>query len=87
MKIPRNAIVNVCELVLGKGGARSATKFLSPDMRVTATSSYPHDGRMKTDYCLLTIGKPNYAQRQFVKNCKISGEPFPVRKIQIKWWK
>ena len=34
---------------------------------------------------LLTIGKPNYLEREFIKNCKKVGEPFPIKKIQLKF--
>ncbi len=33
---------------------------------------------------VLTIGKPNYAERQFIKLAKKTGEPFPIKKIQLK---
>lgn len=31
----------------------------------------------------LTIGKPNYAEREFIKDCKKAGEPFPVERVQL----
>lgn len=33
----------------------------------------------------LTIGPPNYVEREFVKKCRKAGEPFPVKKIQLKY--
>ena len=32
----------------------------------------------------LTIGRPNYLEREFIKLCVKAGEPFPVKKIQCK---
>lgn len=34
---------------------------------------------------ILTIGTPNYEQREFIKQCKKAGEPLPVKKIQLKF--
>ena len=33
----------------------------------------------------LTCGKPNFAERAFVKKAVKAGEPFPVRKVQLKF--
>lgn len=34
---------------------------------------------------VLVLGRPNYEQREFIKKCKKVGEPFPVKKIQLKF--
>jgi hypothetical protein len=65
---------------------RSATVYDSPTSRVTATR--PHKGR-RTDRqttLVVTIGQPNYAQRQFVKRCQQAGVRFPIRKAQLRFW-
>jgi len=33
---------------------------------------------------LVTIGKPNYLERKFVRECQKAGEPFPIKRIQLK---
>ena len=33
---------------------------------------------------VMKIGRPNYAEREFIKLCKKAGEPFPVKKVQLK---
>lgn len=35
----------------------------------------------------LTIGRPNYAERKFIKLCQKAGEKFPIKKIQLKFLK
>ena len=35
---------------------------------------------------ILTIGKPNYLEREFIKKCVKAKEPFPVKKIQFQNW-
>jgi hypothetical protein len=89
MKIPRNAIAAVVEICMGAGlhePARSATKYLAPDFCVKATRVLRPDKRSKSASVVLTWGKPNYEGRKFVKKCQKSGEPFPIKKIQIKWY-
>jgi hypothetical protein len=34
---------------------------------------------------VLTIGRPNHEQREFIRKCKKAGEPFPVKKVQLKF--
>lgn len=67
-------------------GARTATKYISPTERVRATRRHrPRRGARNVDI-VLTIGRPNYADRAFIKKCAAAGEPFPVRRVQLKHW-
>jgi len=65
---------------------RRATKFLGPNLVVKLTRQRKYDGRdaKRGQTFLLTIGRPNYAERKFVKECKKAGEPFPIAKVQLK---
>lgn len=67
-----------------------ATKYVSDKLVITATqrrykrtAGTIHGSRTRADI-VLTIGRPNYLQRMFIKNCKLAGETFPVKKIQLK---
>jgi|SRR3989337_1729212 len=86
MKIPLNSITGVIEGLLRINAVR-ATKYLAPNQIVRATRKNYGDikitGRSRIEI-LLTIGHPNYLEREFVRDCKKSGEPFPVKKIQFK---
>lgn len=67
--------------------ARSATIFQDEKSIVRATrklvnGKVPGFGNIEVT---LTIGKPNYKERNFVKQCKKAGEPFPIKKIQLKF--
>lgn len=64
--------------------ARSAVKYISDKEVVKATRISKPDKRDVQTHILLTIGRPNYAERKFVKLCKKAGEPFPVKKVQLK---
>lgn len=63
---------------------KTATKYVSPNMTIKATR---RQQSRKAIEVVVTIGKPNYAERQFIKACKKAGEPFPVKKIQLKYKK
>lgn len=64
-----------------------ATKYLSETLTVKATRKR-YSGkfltRSKTIELIFTIGRPNYEEREFIKKCKLTGESFPVKKIQLK---
>lgn len=85
MKITRKAISDLAETIL-EGGARQATKYFSESLIVRATRR-TYGGKIikGNTEIVFTIGRPNYAEREFIKKCKKAKEPFPVKKIQIKW--
>lgn len=64
--------------------ARSAVKYVSEKEVVKATRRGRPSKRAYQTQILLTIGRPNYAERKFIKLCKKAGEPFPVKKVQLK---
>lgn len=63
-----------------------ATKYISPTQIIRAVRT-SYGGRFSRGNVeiTLTIGKPNYREREFIKLCKDAGEPFPVAKIQLKF--
>lgn len=85
MKITRDSISKTVFGLL-ETGARKASFFLDEDTVVTATHQHKPDKRTKSNTIILTYGKPNYRGRLFVKACKKAGEPFPVKKLQLKFW-
>lgn len=64
-------------------GARQATKYVSPKLIVRATTVQRSRHTVRV---LLSIGRPNYRERQFIKLCKKAGELFPIKKTQVKWY-
>lgn len=83
-----SAIGSVIEVLL-RSGAKSAVKFLSEKQIVRATRKTfksANDPRANVELTL-TLGRPNFAERKFVKLCKKAGEKFPVKKIQLKFAK
>lgn len=64
---------------------RKATYYGATDFVVKATAPQKR-GRDRSRTIIVTWGKPNYAEREFIKNCLAAGEPFPVKKVQLKHW-
>ena len=64
-----------------------ATLFLSDQLTVKATRIGRASTHTRAVNARITMGRPNYAERAFIKKCKAAGEPFPVRKVQLKFIK
>lgn len=73
-------------MALVHAGAHRATKYVGPREVVRATRRLVR-GRVPRDNVeiCLTLGRPNYAERKFIAQCKKAGEPLPVKKVQIKF--
>ena len=73
-----------CVAALAAPGTYRATKFLSEDFVVKVTRIHKKGRWERSRSFVLTVGKPNYAERQFLRKCKKAGEPIPVRRVQLK---
>jgi hypothetical protein len=68
--------------------AISTTVFISPQEIIRAVRRrYNKKIREGNIEIMLTVGKPNYREREFIKLCKKAKEPFPIKKIQLKFMK
>ncbi len=68
-------------------GAAIATKYVSERETVRVRRVLfggKIDKRDKRTTVVVTFGAPNYSALRFIKQCKKAGEPFPVKKIQLK---
>lgn len=63
-----------------------ATKYLSRTLIVRATRKLVGKKILSRENVemFLTIGKPNYLERKFIKQCVKANVAFPINKIQIK---
>ena len=77
--------VDVVSLALG--GARQATYYQSPTFVLRATRRHKVRRGERTTELVLTVGRPNFRERRFISACQKAGEPFPVRKVQLEWYK
>ena len=78
-----NAVVDTLLIA----NAHRAVKYISEKEIIRATRRLVR-GKVpnsKSIEVILTIGRPNYSERKFIKECKRVKEPFPVRKIQLKY--
>lgn len=66
---------------------KTARLYLSDKYVVKATRRGKWDKRDRSVHVLVTVGAPNYLERKFIKACKKAKEPFPVKKIQLKFSK
>lgn len=83
-----NAVSSVVEQLL-RSEAVKAVKYLAPNQVVRAVrkkiigKGIDKRGNIQIT---LTIGKPNYVERQQVALFRAAKEPFPVKKIQLKFY-
>lgn len=86
MTVARSHVLAVIETLLSMQAYRT-TKFVSPKLVIRATrrlygGKVPGRGQATI---ILTIGSPNYIERDFIRVCKQAGERFPVRRVRIKF--
>jgi hypothetical protein len=79
-------VARVVATVLSNGAVR-ATKYLSPTQIIRVTrrryaGKVLRHKRVPVELSL-TIGRPNYREREAIRRLKKAGEPFPVKKIQL----
>lgn len=66
--------------------ARSVTKYITPKLVVRATWRHKPSRRHTREEMVVTYGAPNYLEAEFVRQAVKAGEPFPVKKAQIRLW-
>ena len=66
--------------------AIKATKYINPKFVIKAKRKVFNGkiSKLGNIEIILTIGKPNFNERQFIKQAIKAGEPFPIKKIQLK---
>jgi hypothetical protein len=67
-------------------GDRKATVYISPTLTVKESRRHKPNARSRSVEIVLTIGRPNSAEREFIRVAKKAGEPFPIRKVQLRGW-
>ncbi len=73
MSIPMTNVARAVETLL-RTGARKSTVFVSERERVTAARRFKPRANEKTVDVVLTIGRPNAAQRKLVKRYLKAGK-------------
>ena len=70
------------------GHIKSAKKYLSPQLVVKGTKRGKLSrGRPWHKEVLLTVGRPNYDERAFVKQAMKDGYSFPIQQIMVRYYR
>jgi hypothetical protein len=86
MKIARKDLLVMMEIMV-EGWAKSVTKYYTDRLIVRMVRKTFKGCCIENSEILVTIGIPNYKEREFIKKCKKLKEPLPVKKLQIVWLK
>lgn len=62
--------------------SRRVTKYLAPNYVIKAVRLFPVDRRHKRETFVVTMGSPNYRERQAIKAALLVGDKFPIHRIQ-----
>lgn len=65
--------------------AYQAVKYISPKLIVKATRRHKFSKRNTRNEFVFTYGAPGYKEAEFIKRLKAAGEPFPVKKVVLKF--
>lgn len=84
--IPEKQIGEAVSCVLVVPNCRRATAYLSENFTVKATAQRRIDKRAKSATVLVTMGRPNFLERRFIRLCQKAGMCFPLRQVQLKFW-
>jgi len=84
--VPVTEIGEVVSCLLVIPNVRRATAYISDKFTVKATAQRRSDKRERAVTMLVTVGAPNFVERRFIRLAKKSGEPFPIKKVQLKFW-
>lgn len=83
--VPPKAFSKVVNVLIASD-AKSATLYLEPRLVVRATWRHKPKANHLREELVLTFGAPNYLETIFSKQAVKAGEPFPIRKVQLKAW-
>jgi len=86
MKLAKRWFNAVVEALL-EADAAQAVKYVSARETIQATR-IRYGGRVCRHAPIeirITVGRPNYLARRFIKACRKAGEPFPVKRVQLRY--
>ena len=80
----KRASTKVVVALVSNIGLRQAIVSVAPNFVVKATRQRQPTLRTRSETFLVTVGKPACLERRFIKTCLKTGEPYPVKKVQLK---
>ncbi len=85
-KLVENAVARCIRELLANTDVYRATSFIHGKLVVNVTRTFRFDGRNSRETFVITYGRPNYAECKFINTCRVAGEPFPLKRIQLKFY-
>ena len=67
-------------------GVRRVIAYISTTRVIKMTRQRRGLTREQTATILLTFGRPNYAERQFILKARRQGQEFPIEKLQLTYY-
>lgn len=70
---------------------KKVSNFIAPNLVLSILAETFRDEKKKkkrlggSNKFIVKFGRPNYKEREFIKACKKANEPFPIKKLQIKY--
>lgn len=80
----RIAYAQVVDSVVINPNIKTARKYLAPNLVVKATRHGKFDARSHSQNIVLTVGRPDYKAREFIKTARKAGQQFPIQKLQFR---
>lgn len=78
--------IEECFTALGNNpDLRRATFYDTPKFVVKVTRQRRVDRRDHGQTFIVTVGRPNYAEREYIRVAKKAGQPFPFGPIYTYW--
>lgn len=89
----RSVSVAVLVEAILNGGAYKATKYFNDNDKLTVKATrklFNYNGRkvdkrLRSTEIMVTIGRPNYEEREFIKKAKKAGQSFPAKAVLVKY--
>ena len=76
----------IINLILADPTIKTATKYLSPKLTIRVTRFGKIKRKDARNDFRVQYGRPNYTAAKFIKLCIKAGEPFPIKKVQLKYY-
>ena len=70
----------------GTKATRRVTFYIAPDYVISACFQNRMRKSDRRHTIIVKIGKPNFREREFICSCQNAKEPFPVKKLQLKFY-
>jgi hypothetical protein len=84
-EIDAKEIAHVSAALMSSKNCKSAVKYIDEKTIVRATWHNKPKANNRSETMVVTIGSPNYKEREFIKKCKkTNNSSFPKIPIQIK---